>query len=87
MTDVVPVTRKESLKYEIFEILYMQNVISANPGIPAIVVMANISPINIRYISPFLTPIARYTPTSFTRDRNDALIIRYISMKKEKTVY
>ena len=47
MTDVVPVTRKESLKYEIFEILYMQNVISANPGIPAIVVMANISPINI----------------------------------------
>ena len=38
MTDVVPVTRKESLKYEIFEILYMQNVISANPGIPAIVV-------------------------------------------------
>ena len=43
--------------------------------------MANISPINILYISDFFTPIALYTPTSFTLERNDALIIRYISIK------
>ena len=56
--------------------------ITITPGILVIVVITNISPENILYISDFLTPIALNIPTSLTLDIKEALIIKYISTKE-----